>query len=111
MFARILHIFCSLWLAALLLFGTTPAAAIHAFAHHQDTVHHHSQEKFSIDPKHHHCQFLSFHLMPFEVSLPWVVSSVSLRQTPPSFLILQDERAVQQRIALREGRGPPCIFS
>ncbi|MBS1615441.1 MAG: hypothetical protein JST06_04910 [Bacteroidetes bacterium] len=107
MIARFLHILCSLWLAALLLFGTTPAAAIHAFAHHHDTLHHHSQERFSIDPKHHHCQFLSFHLMPFEAPPQWVPLPAPQRQIPKGFIILQDERATQQNIALREGRGPP----
>lgn len=109
MLARILHILCSLWLVVLLLFGTTPAAAIHAFAHHHDTVHHRSREKHNIEPRHHHCQFLSFHLMPFDAPPQWHARPAQKLQKLHSFYIIRDERAAQQILALREGRGPPHI--
>ncbi len=109
MLRRALHIFCSLWLATLLLFGGTPAEALHAFAHHRDTVHRHDVSGPVADTQHHHCQFLGFHLMPF--AAPYALPP--LRPAPiPEYnasLSVQDERAAQQTIALREGRGPPVV--
>jgi hypothetical protein len=107
MIGRTLHILCSLWLVALLLFGSTPAEVIHAFAHHKDTIHCHDSKGPIIDSRHHHCQFLGFHLMPF-TALPDL--RIAYQPTGPEYLLRlepQDERATQQIVALREGRGPP----
>jgi len=110
MFARVLHIVCSVWLAALLLFGTTPSSAIHRLARHHDTVHHHDGHGTVAEPQHHHCAFLGFELMPFDApTLPAITITEPLPR-PRSFFQSQDERAAQQSIALREGRGPP-VFS
>jgi hypothetical protein len=105
---RLLHIICSLWLATLLLFGTTPAEAVHAFVHHKDTIHQQDTNGPIIDAQHHHCQFLGFQLMPFDGPPTFHVAKPSVAQEYVSFLQLQDERAMQQAVALREGRGPPA---
>jgi hypothetical protein len=56
---RIAHIVLSLWLAIILIFGTTPKEFIHLFANHEDTVHvHEHTDGFSIEQQHHHCDFL-----------------------------------------------------
>lgn len=105
---RVFHIICSLWLAMLLLFGSSPMEAVHAFANHRDTIHHHDRHGAVIDQQHHHCSFLGFELMPFDAppQLPL------LRPAPapeyPVFSARQDARAAQQEIALRESRGPPA---
>ena len=109
MLYRILHIICSLWLATLLLFGTTPAEAIHAFAHHRDTIHQQDSNGPIIDTQHHHCQFLSFQLMPFEEPPALYLRQPSDMIAYVVFLHVQDERATQQAVALREGRGPPVV--
>jgi hypothetical protein len=90
----------------LLLFGNTPAEAIHAFAHHKDTVHRSVDGQF-VDAQHHHCQFLGFQMMPFDA--PPALPKLCPAPLPDYvvFLAVQDERATQQIIALREGRGPP----
>jgi hypothetical protein len=109
MLARILHIACSLWLAALLLFGSTPASAIHQLARHHDTVHHHSDRGLLVETQHHHCQFLSFELMPFDGPRPLpAIAALPLRPRH-HFIPAPDERASQQATALREGRGPPAV--
>jgi hypothetical protein len=110
MFARVLHIVCSLWLAALLLFGTTPSSAIHRLARHHDTVHHHDGHGAVAEPQHHHCAFLGFELMPFDAPAVLPLCFESWQQPEHAWLIAPDERAAQQSIALREGRGPPAIF-
>lgn len=106
MIRRILHTLCSLWLATLLLFGSTPAEAIHAFAHHKDTVHR-SADGQTVDAQHHHCHFLGFQMMPFDAPLSLPKLGKALPPIYGTFSQLQDERAIQQIIALREGRGPP----
>jgi hypothetical protein len=107
--SRIFHIICSLWLATLLLFGTTPAEAIHALAHHEDTVHQRDVNGPIIDVQHHHCKFLGFELMPFE-GPPALYLRQPVHVAPyVVFLHVQDERAAQQAVALREGRGPPVV--
>jgi hypothetical protein len=62
-----------------------------------------------MDAAHHHCSFLSFELMPFSgpVALPTLLPPLATVYV--SFLTVQDERAAQQAIALREGRGPPAF--
>lgn len=107
MLARVLHILCSLWLAALLLFGSTPASAIHTLARHHDTVHHCDGHRAVLSGPHHHCQFLSFELMPFDAPTPLPVRFGQPAQLPQYFLPAPNERASQQAAALREGRGPP----
>ncbi|MBS1774075.1 MAG: hypothetical protein JST82_14545 [Bacteroidetes bacterium] len=59
MLRRIGNITLSVWLAILLLFGSTSREFIHLFAGHKDTIHTHSQkEGLSFENKHHHCSFL-----------------------------------------------------
>jgi hypothetical protein len=107
MLRRIFHTICSLWLAMLLLFGSSPMEAIHAFADHHDTVHHHDNRGPVIDQQHHHCSFLGFQLMPFDTppQLPLLRPAPALEY--PVFAARQDERATQQEVALRDSRGPP----
>jgi len=62
---RVIHIICSLWLALLLLFGTTPKEAVHLFATHTDTVHVHHDTNNYLEKEHHHCGFLELLLSPF----------------------------------------------
>lgn len=62
---RILHIICSLWLAVLLIFGTTPKEAVHLLAGHQDTVHIKHSSTSYLEKVHHHCAFLELALSPF----------------------------------------------
>lgn len=67
MLSRALHIFCSFWLVVLLLFGGTAKEAVHAFAGHTDTEHHADDDKtLTWGEQHHHCAFLSFHIVPFD---------------------------------------------
>ena len=81
--------------------------AVHAFTDHCDTIHQHDTHGPVMDAGHHHCQFLAFQLMPFEA--PPVLPLLRPAPLPEyvSFLALQDERANQQAVALRDGRGPP----
>lgn len=109
MLVRLLHTICSLWLAALLLFGITPGAAIHHFARHHDTVHHHDIRGPVAEVQHHHCQFLGFELMPFDAPAPLPLRFELQEQPKLSWVAAPDERAAQQAIALREGRGPPAL--
>lgn len=106
---RFLHIACSLWLVLLLVFGAAPKEFIHGFANHTDTIHHHDGHGSTVESIHHHCSFLGFHLMAFEepYSIPFLETVVFSR--PFSFFQTQEERAGQQIIALREGRGPPRV--
>lgn len=53
-------------MAVLLLFGSTSKEFVHAFAGHEDTVHHEHGGGLHIDQQHHHCAFLSFELTPFQ---------------------------------------------
>lgn len=91
----------------LLLFGVTPKEAMHAFAVHTDTEHQHNVQGPVIDSEHHHCSFLRFQIMPF--AAPFTLPLLLEAKLPEhlSFPQLQDERAVQQAVALRESRGPP----
>jgi hypothetical protein len=109
MLVRLLHILCSLWLAALLLFGSTPAAAIHTLARHHDTVHRHDIPGPVAETQHHHCAFLGFELMAFDAPAPLPVSFEPRLQAAQHFLPAPDERASQQAIAMRDGRGPPAV--
>lgn len=107
---KFLHIVFSLWLASLLLFGSTPKELLHAFAAHKDTIHRHDSKGQVLDAAHHHCSFTGFHLMPF--SAPPALPLPQRMATPVyiSFFAVQDLRALQQVLALREGRGPPaCV--
>jgi hypothetical protein len=61
----IIHITCSLWLALLLLFGTTPREALHQFARHKDTAHLRHEAGTYLEKEHHHCSFLDLLLSPF----------------------------------------------
>jgi hypothetical protein len=106
---RVLHIVFSLWLVSLLLFGVTPKEAMHACAHHQDTVHRHDVQGPVLETAHHHCSFLSFQLMPFAPPFSLPALRPMLLPEHGSFVPDQDERAAQQAIALREGRGPPAL--
>ncbi len=104
---KFLHIICSFWLASLLLFGAAPKEILHEFARHHDTVHKHDVDGPVMDAGHHHCSFVGFELMPFAAppTIPFGLR-VSLPQYV-SFFLVQDTRALQQLVALREGRGPP----
>lgn len=108
MFRRFFHTVCSLWLLLILVFGATPKEFIHSFAHHHDTVHCCKVDGPTMENQHHHCSFLSFHLMAFEppFSLPFIAPPAPIATIIP--LQLPDERARQQVMAIREGRGPPA---
>jgi hypothetical protein len=106
---KFLHIICSLWLSSLLLFGGTPKELLHTLAAHRDTVHRHGRYEIVIETMHHHCSFLGCQLMPFSTPL---ATPVILRAPLPgyiSYMPVQDLRALQQIVALREGRGPPDV--
>jgi hypothetical protein len=60
-----------------------------------------------VDAQHHHCHFLGFQMMPFDAPPILPKLRANLPQEFVAFFQLQDERATQQIIALREGRGPP----
>ena len=63
---RIVHIILSVWLSAIVLFGSTPKEFIHLFAHHTDTVHSvHEKDGLVIEQEHHHCTFLNYALPLF----------------------------------------------
>ena len=106
---RILHTIFSLWLAALLLFGVTPKEAMHACGTHKDTVHRHDVGGPVAESQHHHCSFLGFHLMPFSGPSELRIPLATCLPMPLSAMPAPDERAAQQAIALREGRGPPFL--
>lgn len=84
---------------------------LHAFAAHKDTIHQHDGHGQVMDEGHHHCSFGGFHLMPF--AAPPTIPFVFRLELPEyvSFFPIEDLRALQQIIALREGRGPPAFVS
>ncbi len=104
---RILHIVCSLWLAASLVYGITPKDLVHAFAPHADTVHRQDHPGPVAEAAHHHCGFLSLELMPFDA--PYELPVVFSPKLPAQLAFPQpaDERAAHTHHALAEGRGPP----
>lgn len=91
----------------MLLFGATPKEAIHAFAHHRDTIHRHDVQGASIEKEHHHCQFLGFTLDAFanDISLPFVSLANS------RFIVISNTlevATVQRQIIATSLRGPPA---
>lgn len=63
---RLLNSVVSVFLAVLLIFGSTSKEYIHLFADHKDTVHiQHDHDGLTFENEHHHCTFLSFTLTPF----------------------------------------------
>jgi hypothetical protein len=101
------HIIFSAWLSLLLLFGTTPKEFIHNFASHTDTIDAHLPAKgFVADVQHHHCSFISFHLLPFEngTHLPSVQFTKKIFCTYTTTLRSQ---YIQHSLAALTLRGPP----
>ena len=90
----------------MLLFGATPKEAIHAFAAHKDTIHHHDAQGVSIEKQHHHCQFLGFILDAFssDISLPFLTLPTSEFVRTSNAL---EVNTVQRQIIATSLRGPP----
>lgn len=58
--------FFAVWMALLLLFGTTTKDWLHEFANHVDTADcHRPVQGLILEKEHHHCSFLTDMLLPF----------------------------------------------
>ncbi|XZF16427.1 hypothetical protein ACTHGU_09820 [Chitinophagaceae bacterium MMS25-I14] len=90
----------------ILLFGTTPMEYVHTFTHHKDTVHHAHQHGLSFENKHHHCDFLSFQLLPFDndIYIPHFYYIPAEYCSTHAALVLS---FVQRSIVRTSLRGPP----
>ncbi|PZF74419.1 hypothetical protein DN068_02235 [Taibaiella soli] len=81
---------------------------VHSFAHHQDTVDHKHPHGLAFENKHHHCDFLSFQLMPFDGAIH--IPRISF--IAPVFITQQDAvqvHFVQRKIVRTSLRGPPVV--
>lgn len=110
LFRKIAHIGFSVWLAMLLLLGTTPKEFIHLFVSHKDTVHKECYSSgFSYEKPHHHCSFLNFNLMPFAEGfhVPYISFSNTSHYT--SHTILPISYCIQTCFIVLSLRGPPFI--
>lgn len=102
-------VFCC-WLALLLLFGATPKEFFHQFAAHQDTQEcWQPREGIYFEQPHHHCDFLSFHLLPFA---PAQVLLWRPQALPPFYPVWQEALSpavFSMAVAGQPQRGPPAV--
>jgi hypothetical protein len=107
---RLIHIVVSVWLAILLLFGTTPKEFLHSFAQHKDTQHTTHHSGFVLEEKHTHCAFVAFELTPFSNDYTFPFISLSIPSYNSTNTIL-DATLIQQCIIHTSLRGPPAAHS
>lgn len=100
-----------LYLAVLLLFGGTQKELLHGLATHTDTVHHaHKDGDQCIEPRHHHCEFVTYCLAPFtDASFFDWHPGVCLPVAFPAYSQSCQAQVAAVPVPVRNGRGPPVV--
>lgn len=97
-------------LALLLWFGATPKEFFHQFASHQDTQDcRQPREGISFEQPHHHCDFLSFQLLPVAIALPLQWLPGLLPSSYPRWKETPVASFFSQPVLGRPQRGPPAV--
>ena len=107
MLKRTAHIILAVWLAVLVLFGSTAKEFIHDFAGHRDTVHKDYEHGITIEKEHHHCAFLSFSLTAFDQHISTPVTFCNCIAHRCAYLLYR-QALVQREIVRAPLRGPPA---
>jgi hypothetical protein len=107
--ARIFHSILACWLSLLLLFGSTAKEFVHSFTGHQDTIHHHhGKGELSFESQHHHCEFLSFVLAPFDHVVLLFIPTLH-QPDIPAVNAPTPQHLAERPLPAAAQRGPPAL--